>query len=122
MSIKDLEFMEDGFDYLAGPYSHINKHVMQQRFEQLTEVAAILKNEGHVIYSPITQGHAIHERHTMPTGWDEFWRRQSLNILSQASRLIVVTLDGWKTSVGTQDEIKHVITSMDIPIRYVDGV
>ena len=113
-----IEYAEEGFAYLAGPYTHKTFKKRWDRYCSLTKVAAKLMISGHTIYSPITQGHTAHRMCEMPVGWDGFWKRQSLNMLSQASRLIVVMLDGWEESVGVQAEIEHA-TLMAIPIYYI---
>ena len=114
-----IEPMKEGFIYLAGPYTDTDRDVREERFQALTQVAARLMNEGHVVHSPITHGHTIAERHPMPLVWD-FWRVQSLRMLEQAAVMYVVMLPGWEDSTGVQAEIDHAIL-LDIEILYVEG-
>lgn len=115
-----IEPMEEGFIYLAGPYSHADPKVRAARFQALTQVAARLMNEGHVVHSPITHGHTIHLRHTMPETWD-FWRVQSLRMLEQAALMVVVMIPGWEESTGVAAEIEHA-EALGIPVVYVEMV
>ena len=108
-----------GFLYLAGPYTHEYEEIRILRFEALTFAAAWLLNKGHVVHSPITQGHAITDRHALPLSWDAFWKRQSLGMLEQAAGLVVLRLDGWQGSVGTQAEIDYAEMEA-IPVFYID--
>jgi len=90
--------------YLAGPYSHKDEAVREERFEALTKKAAELMLGGIVVFSPITHGHAIAQRHDLPLEF-EWWQHQCITMLGLASRLIVLQLDGHAESVGVAAEI-----------------
>jgi len=104
--------------YLAGPYSHKYKSVRVERFEALTKKAAQLMNDGFTVYSPITHGHAIAERHDLPLDF-EWWSNQCLDMLSRATTLVVLRLDGYAESVGVAAEIEHA-EKLKISIRFVN--
>lgn len=92
--------------YLAGPYSHKDEAIRVQRFEALTKKAAELMIDGFVVFSPITHGHTIAERHDLPLdfGW---WSNQCISMLEHADRLLVLRLDGYAESVGVNSEIAY---------------
>lgn len=91
--------------YLASPYTHKSKTVMERRFEQVAEVTARLINRGHVIYSPILHFHPLAVRHSLPRDF-AFWEEVNKNILLRADALWVLTLSGWKESRGVQSELQ----------------
>lgn len=104
--------------YLAGPYTCVQPHSMVYRHKILTQCAAKLMSEGHVVYSPITHGAAIEP--LLPFGQEndhDFWMRQCLPILERCDELLVVKLLGWSTSRGVAREIEHA-RDMEIPISY----
>ena len=45
--------------YLAGPYSHKDPLIREQRFKMLNKYAAHLMRQGHIVYSPISMSHPI---------------------------------------------------------------
>ena len=92
--------------YLAGPYSHEDEAMRVARFEALTKKAAELMIDGFTVFSPITHGHAIAERHDLPLDFS-WWQHQCLDMLSRASKLIVLRLDGYVESRGVNAEIAH---------------
>jgi len=104
--------------YLAGPYTHKDEAVRVARFEALTKKAAELMIDGHVVFSPITHGHAIAERHDLPLEFD-WWQHQCLKMLENAKRLIVVRIDGYAESVGVQAEIAYAEAN-NIPVGFVN--
>ena len=106
--------------YLAGPYTHDDPKIREERFEALTKKAAELMLDGYVVFSPITYGHTISERHTLPDSW-EWWRGQCFGILRHASRLIVLRLSGYSDSVGVNAEIKFAL-SIGLDIEWVDPI
>lgn len=104
-------------EYLACPYSHSSKEVMGQRFNIVNKVAAKLIAKGRFIFSPISQSHPMVE-YGLSTDW-EYWQEYDNFILSHCSKLIVLCLPGWDTSVGVQAEIQ-IAKRLDIEIEYID--
>jgi len=104
--------------YLAGPYSHKDPKVMQERFEALTKRAAELMIDGFTVFSPITHGHAIAERHDLPLDF-AWWSNQCLDMLSRATTLVVLRLDGYSESRGVNAEIAHA-EKLSINIEFIN--
>jgi hypothetical protein len=92
------------FIYIASPYSG-TPEVMQERFEAAELFTVRLLNEGLPVYSPIVHCHALAEKYDLPKDFD-FWQNHNRAILSKASGLIVLRLDGWRDSRGVQAEIE----------------
>jgi len=116
--VSDLTGNLERYSYLAGPYTHALKEVMAWRAELLTAKAAELTREGLVIFSPITHGHAMASRHSLPTGI-EYWERVDRVFLSHAKELLILKLDGWDTSKGVALEIK-LAREWGIPYRHIE--
>ena len=104
--------------YLAGPYSHEDPKVREQRFEALTKKAAELRIDGLVIFSPITHGHAIADRHDLPLDF-QWWQNQCLDILSRATSMVVLRLPGYDESKGVSAEIAHA-ERLNIKIEFMN--
>jgi len=104
--------------YLAGPYSHESAIIRLERFEALTKKAAQLMIDGHIVYSPITHGHAIAARHDLPLTFD-WWSNQCVEMLRHSSRIMVLRIDGYTSSVGVRHEI-DIALKLGIPVEYVD--
>jgi hypothetical protein len=104
--------------YLAGPYSHKHRTVRVRRFHALNRAAAHLMMQGHNVFSPISHSHPLADKHDLPKGW-EFWEKFDRAYLRCSRQVIVLTLDGWKTSTGVNAEIK-IAVEMGIPISYMN--
>jgi len=104
--------------YLAGPYSHEDPKVREERFEALTQKAAELMLEGHVVFSPITHGHTIATRHDLPID-HEFWLKQDFRILRHCEKIIILRIDGYQDSIGVNAEIE-IANTLNIPMEFVD--
>lgn len=104
--------------YLASPYSHKDKAVMEERFRKVNKVAAKLMTMGMHVFAPISHTHPIALEGELPKGWD-FWEAYDTAMISRCTSLIVVMLDGWKESVGVQAEIK-IAKQYELPVSYVD--
>ena len=91
--------------YLAGPYTHKDPVVMQDRFEFLTKVAVNLVSLGYFVFSPITHSHPLN----LKLNIYEFahWRSYDLIMIAEwADEVWVVPIDGWQESTGVIDEIR----------------
>ena len=89
--------------YLSSPYTHDDAAVRKHRYEAACRAAAALMRRGEAVFSPIAHSHAIC-RYGLPTDW-EFWKKQDMDMLRACDRVIVLTIDGWRDSVGVQAEI-----------------
>ena len=103
--------------YLATPYSHETPEVIQARFEQVTELAALMIADGEHVYSPITHCHPIAQTGLAGTDW-EAWRDMDLYMLSVCGELWVLDIEGVAESVGVQAEIAEA-RLMGIPVKRV---
>ena len=105
--------------YLACPYSDPSPRVRRFRFGIANEVAGHLMNWGHAVFSPISHCHPIAEAHELPKEFD-FWRKYDFSFIeSWATHLTVITLDGWKRSVGVLAELEYA-REFELPIDYID--
>jgi len=92
--------------YLSIPYSGIE----EKSFKIVNEVAADLMKQGHIVYSPISMGHAIVQENDLPNT-REFWEESEKEFISWCDTLMAVVLDenGHDliiNSKGCQSEIK----------------
>ena len=96
-----------GYIYLAVPYSHKDPVVRMHRYHAVCLAAAKLMEMGYVIFSPITHTIPIESYVKEDMKLDHsFWMEQDLPILAKAAGLFILTLPGWKTSSGVQEEIE----------------
>jgi hypothetical protein len=104
--------------YIASPYTSEDKEVVLQRYiEAKRFTGKMLRNREHV-YSPIVHCHEIAQDEELPTDF-EFWGGYNRAMLSTASKMIVLMLNGWENSVGVQGEIEFA-KLCGIPIEYVN--
>jgi len=107
---KDLVSLGKGkVIYVAGPYSHEDKHIKEDRFVELTKVSASLAKEGIVNFSPITQSHEQAKYMGLEGTWEE-WKEFDLVMIDKCDEIWVSTLDGWTKSVGVRAEIEYAIS------------
>ena len=91
--------------YLGLPYSHPQKKVMKSRFNAANKAAAHLIKNGFNCLSPISHSHPISQHlnnsddSAFWTAVDEYWQRQ-------CDQLIILTIPGWRESLGLKKEIK----------------
>src|SRR5882724_687642 len=103
--------------YLAGPYRHDLENVRIKRFNCLSRAAGRLVNLGYNVYSPISHNHPMTTHVTMSRDW-EFWKRYDTVFLDLSYKLVVLTLEGWDTSIGVTDEIQ-IARSADMPVVFL---
>ncbi len=91
--------------YLAGPYSHADEKVREERAHALSAKTVELMMEGYVVFSPITHGHALLPWLPFSCRTWEFWGAQDRVHLETCQELHVLCLPGWETSRGVTDEL-----------------
>jgi len=106
--------------YLATPYSHPDKEVQRQRYEQALKACGWLMNntpDVQMFYSPIAHTHPISEVCTLPGDW-KFWATADEAILSRSSEIWVLCIAGRKKSTGVNAELA-IAHRMGLGVKYV---
>lgn len=104
--------------YLASPYSHPDKKVMQERYELINLIAVRLIERGYNLIEPIAMCHEKSKKYTLPTGY-EYWKSRDRLLVSRCDGIMVAKMDGWKESVGVTDEIYYA-KLLGMPVYYID--
>ena len=115
--VEELDVSDKSIVYLAVPYSHPDLIVRQARFQTANICAAHLMRQGMHVFSPISHTHPIALAGQLPLGFD-YWGAFDMAFLSVAKRIIVVTVDGWKESVGVTKEIA-IADGLGLPISFM---
>lgn len=103
--------------FISSPYSHNDKTVEQERFNEACAYAAYLFSENRTAISPLIIGHSILKYARLPSDY-EFWKNYSLELLKTCSEIHVLRLTGWEESIGVQDEIRFAVEH-NIDIHYI---
>lgn len=112
--------LKDGYVYLASPYSHLDPEVMARRARDADFMTASLLKAGIPVYGAITTSHELAKRFHLPSTW-EFWQQADTAFVRASEAVFVLTLEGWKESVGVQAEIE-LAHQEQIPVFAIDTV
>jgi len=104
--------------YLAVPYTHPNREVIELRFKAVNKVAAKLMAGGAFVFSPISHTHPIAEEGELLKGWD-YWKTYDRLMISKSNMVMVLKLPGWVDSVGVAGELL-IADELKIPITYIE--
>ncbi len=105
-------------EYLATPYMHQNKFIREFRAMVSDVIAADLMKQGRIIFAPIAMSHGLAVKYGLPQDW-KFWGKFDEEFIKVSSKLLVITLKGWKESTGVTAEIK-LANKYGIPIEHID--
>lgn len=112
-----MDIPELKLSYLAAPYSHPNRDVVEKRMEKLCKIDAKLMKQGIFTISPLLK-HFIARHADLPTDY-KFWKDYSDTLLCTVDQMIVVKMAEWEESIGVTAEIR-MATDLGIPVVYVD--
>ena len=102
--------------YLASPYSHKDREVMNHRAEVVTKAAVDLLNQGVFVFAPIAYN-APWEKYNLPGDWN-FWQEFDKAFVSRMDAVVVLQLDGWDRSTGVTAEVEFAKQN-NIPVYYL---
>ena len=110
--------------YIASPYTHINKRVVEYRERVVSRVISDLTVQyKYAFFGPITQSHRIASFNKKELkGTFEQWSTIDYTWLSVCDELWVVTIPGWKESLGVQSEIVFAENLCTSCYRYADKI
>lgn len=93
-----------GFHYLASPYSHKDPAIRQKRYESAQSALHRLLLKKVWTYSPIVHCHPLSLEFALP-GDAKFWEEYNHTMLGVSKGMFVLTIAGWKESLGVTEEI-----------------
>ncbi len=102
--------------YVACPYSHPDKAVVEERMKAFYRVDSDLIKQGFFTVSPMNKA-AMADHVDIATTW-EFWEQYSYALLSRCTKMFVITMPGWDTSAGVLGEINFAVQN-GIAVEYV---
>lgn len=107
------------FYYLGAPYTSPDPEVRARRQSIASRYAAVIATQGFAVFSPITHGHQIADYLPLAVAHDhDFWMRQCLPILGEASLMLVLPVPGWRQSLGLAKEIAYA-HSKELPVAII---
>lgn len=113
--------MSNKLIYLAAPYSHKDPGVMQLRRAIIAHMAAKFMEQGHHVYSPITESACYAENSATLGGNWSTWSKHDRIMLIKCDEMWVLKLKGYDKSVGVQNEIAICNEpDVNLPIRYIE--
>ena len=92
--------------YLASPYTNQDPEIVSARVKAINAHAALLMNQGHIVFSPISHSHYIAIENNMPTTF-EFWQKHNHDFIVWCNLVMVLRMNGWQESRGVVDEIRY---------------
>ena len=114
------------FIYLAHAYRHKDRAVEDDRIRKSAETAGSLilygKSNGIEVnvLAPVLHNSTIYRTNNFsPEEMVHTFKTFDFFMLAKADIAVVLTLLGWKESVGVQEEIRF-CTETGIPVRYLD--
>lgn len=94
--------------YIGVPYSSESRVIVNNRFTNVTSLAAFLMSKHINVYSPITHTHPMACNKYCALGDTyEHWRFHNEYMLSVSSAMIALLMPGWRESAGLNAEIQH---------------
>lgn len=91
--------------YLCSPYTNQDPEVMVARFDHAAKATAwLIKDQGWNVFSPIVHSHPLALIGGLSGKWS-FWEQIDRQYLSLSERVVVLTLPGWRESVGVTAEL-----------------
>lgn len=109
---------DEGFFYLASPYTHDNPIIVNQRVWQVHQAMGWLMSKRYHVYSPIWAAHQACKDYKLPTD-HEWWWQSNRVFMSASLGMILLTIDGWGESKGVEAERTYYYLN-DKPVYLLD--
>lgn len=106
--------------YVASPFSSDSPWKEEHNFSLATKWIGRLQveNPDCALFAPITQSYTLKQFEPDLGTTFAFWANIDYTFLGKSDELWVLTMDGWKESIGVQAEIKFAEEN-NIPIKYL---
>jgi hypothetical protein len=108
--------MKNKLYYLACPYTHPDRKIMDARLEEVTRIAVELLKQGIYVFSPISYN-GPWEKYNLPHEFS-FWEDFDKTFITKCDGIFVLRLEGWDKSIGVKAEIEFA-HQIDIPVYHI---
>jgi hypothetical protein len=112
--------------YLCSPYSPKGvtdpleaKQIREQRFIEVSQMAAKLMEKGYYIFCPIAHSHPIEVYGLPDIKSGDWWLKQDFEIIKHCGLVLIYTMPGWDQSYGIGREIEYA-RNLGIQVSYID--
>lgn len=113
------DFLKDSeIEYLGLPYTDDDPLMEDWRAEVSNVIAVDLTRQGRIIFAPISAWHHLARKYKLP-GTFEYWLKLDEEFIKASKKLLIITLAGWKESIGVTEEIK-LAKKYYVPIEYIN--
>ena len=94
--------------FLAGPYGHADREVVERRFHEANKVAAKIARSGSAVFSQISMSHPIngHMTDLDKAGIGKLWAPIDQVFMAAMDEIIVIDGPGWQESAGVKREME----------------
>ena len=107
---------EDGYVYLASPYSGTDFE-QQLRYQHTLYATKLIFDESFAVFSPIVHCHELAHSYSLPKD-STFWGLYNSIMLRAASEVWILMLLGWEHSQGVANERTYA-EQLGRPVRYL---
>lgn len=92
--------------FLAGPYGHADRDVVERRFHDANKVAAKIARSGAAVFSQISMSHPINSylADLGKSGIGSLWTPIDRVFMDAMNEIIVIDGPGWEESAGVKRE------------------
>ena len=112
---------KQGLIYVASPYYHDNHYIMEERWEITSKACYIMLQAGFHIISPIMHWHPTKKLGLQYGQVDDKLVALNVKLLNCCNEIVVLTLNGWKESLGVTAEIEYARTN-NINLVYLSDI
>lgn len=95
--------------YLASPYSHPDKTIMESRYQAAIDGCAKLIEMGYCPISPIVQSHPVANKHDLGLEFDT-WEQIDYELINVCDEVCILDIDGVHESKGVKKEIEYALS------------
>lgn len=103
--------------YIGSPYTHADSGVQISRWAQISQIVALLINEGHWPYSPIAHSHSVATYGNLEGHFD-FWQDFDREMIRRTDEFWIALIDGWRDSKGLKAE-QEFAKAIGKPVKFV---
>ncbi|WP_054310131.1 DUF1937 family protein [Mesorhizobium sp. 1M-11] len=94
--------------FLAGPYGHADREVVDRRFNEANAVAAKIARSGSTVFSQISMSHPIngHLSDLDKAAIGKLWAPIDQVFMEAMDEIVVIDGPGWQESAGVKREME----------------